>query len=647
LAQINRRGFLQGVTAMAVGMTAAGCRTGGGGKSGPSGGAPVIAVNPEQALSTVTGLLTGVNGAKWYDDAFGLWDAKANRPVPDAVQKVRKSGVGLVRYPGGTSANLFNWQGAVGPEANRTQQIEGKHGTPVDSRYGPDEYMTFIQAIGATPQIMAPFANATPGEVAAWVAYMNAPKGTHWGDLRAANGHPAPYGVHYWEIGNELYGEHQRYWMSADDATALRQYAFGGTQRQTRQLVGTSTDHRPSASVSNGSPGQRFTVRYPPVVPNSEVVHVNGDTWQCVGDLSSAGPNDRVCGFEPATGTITFGDGRRGKIPPKGAKITADYDSGPHAGFVDYYKAMKAVDPTIQVLATWALIGSGELAGGASFPRLMAEHGHAHDYDGMTIHPYTNFSRDLHANGFPNKQAGHDYQMLGDAAAAKMVTDLQAEVRKYGKSGANVAVSECGALFFGGNPNAKAYPEYSYAMSHALYMASQWSHFANAGVPWTASNDLVSEKPGIARTLLGGAPGFVRTPEAIVREQLRTAFQGGGHVVESEVRNNIEVATQKTPLGSSYAALVTTASAGKDGTLNIVVVNRSAREDIKARVALDHRPAGAVDVSVVSGRSYDDFNNPQHPDGVKVETSQLKPGSPAFEMTFRAHSVTLLRIPAR
>ncbi|AGP52336.1 hypothetical protein [Streptomyces rapamycinicus] len=195
--------------------------------------------------------MTGVNGAKWYDDAYGMWDSEHNRPAPGIVGKIKQSGIGMIRYPGGTSSNLFNWKGAIGPLEDRTRQVEGKQGATVDSRFGPDEYMAFIRQVGAAPEIMAPFANSTPEEIADWVAYMNAPQGTKWGDLRAENGHPEPYGVRYWEIGNELFGKHQRYWMT---------------------------------------------------------IRLGDTTWREVANLTSAGADDRVYAFDPRSGTSHFGD---------------------------------------------------------------------------------------------------------------------------------------------------------------------------------------------------------------------------------------------------------------------------------------------------------------------------------------------------
>ncbi|WBB62008.1 hypothetical protein O7599_05565 [Streptomyces sp. WMMC500] len=580
-----------------------------------------------------------MNGAKWYNDGFGVWDPDTESPVPRAVEHIRASGVRMIRYPGGTSSNLFDWRAAIGPQDQRRPQVEGQDGEEVDSRYGPDEYMQVMKALGATPQIMAPFVGSTPDEIAAWVAYMNAPQGNTWGDLRAANGHPEPYGVRDWEIGNELFGENQRYWMSRDTATALRQYAFGGTERQVNQEVGTPTDHRHRASHSTGAPDQVFAVHYPPVVPGTQTVRVGRATWSEVDDLDSAGPYDPVYAFDADSGTIRFGDGKHGRVPRRNAKITADYDSGPHAGFVDYYAKMKAVDPHIRIYAVWAPVEQGKLDTQTSFPALLADEGPGDAYDGIAIHPYTNFSRDLGADRFPDRRAGHDYQMLGDAAAGRAVADLQDEARRHGRNDALIAVSESGALFFGGNRrSAKAFREYAYAVSHALYMASQWVRFTELGVPWTAGNDMIGDEPGRSRSLLGGPPDYIRSVDSIVREQLKHFFQSEGHVTAVQMAGNPEVHTRDTPLGSSYDALLATAAIGNDGSLRLVVVNRSPEAGIATHIKLDgFRPADHAEVSVVTGHSYHDAGP------VAIDRSRSRTDDTGLEFTFAAHSVTLLR----
>jgi len=59
------------------------------------------------------------------------------------------------------------------------------------------------------PQLTVNAGDGTPEEAAAWIRYCNAPATDIFGHLRAANGHPAPYDVKLWELGNELYGNWQ------------------------------------------------------------------------------------------------------------------------------------------------------------------------------------------------------------------------------------------------------------------------------------------------------------------------------------------------------------------------------------------------------------------------------------------------------
>ena len=66
-----------------------------------------------------------------------------------------------------------------------------------------------IEVHGAELLICVNAGNGTPEEAAAWVEYCNGGIDTPMGALRAANGHPEPYRVKRWEIGNELYGSWQ------------------------------------------------------------------------------------------------------------------------------------------------------------------------------------------------------------------------------------------------------------------------------------------------------------------------------------------------------------------------------------------------------------------------------------------------------
>ncbi|HEY7176689.1 MAG TPA: hypothetical protein VH442_17390, partial [Micromonosporaceae bacterium] len=532
-----------------------------------------------------------MNNDQWFGDSHGLYDPADNTFAPEAVAGTRQAGVGVIRYPGGTPAQLFHWKRAIGPQTSRGCQTNGADRTAVDSRYGVDEHMAFVAQAGAQASMMVNFVTATPSENADLVEYLDAPLGTNpdggtaWADVRAANGHPQPYHVHYFEIGNELDRTGQRYWMSADTATAMHQYAFGGSQPQVNQQAGKGCDFT-SRATSDGTGAQTFSVEYPPVAPSSATVRVGSatvaDTWRQVGDLAGAGPDDRVYTLDPTVGAIHFGDGVHGAIPDPGSRVYVDYVSGPHAGFLQRYRAMKAVDPHIDVCATWAPITPETGLDAPGFPELMAQHGVGDQYDCLIVHPYTNF-RVLFGDTFATARDGHDWFMLGEANAAHILATHVAAVRANAPARTYVTTSEFGALFFGAHDDS-TYPSWQTAMSHATYFASQWARLLDLGVPWSEGNTLISETPDGLRGVLGGAPGFAFTAEAVVRQALRPIVEGGGTVVAHRVIANPVIATEPTAHGSSYSALVTTATLDAHGRLSLVVVNRGPEQAVPSEV---------------------------------------------------------------
>jgi alpha-N-arabinofuranosidase len=618
---------------------------------------PLVLVQANRPGAALSPLLTGVNNDQWFDNSHGLWNSEPGdgEPDQDVVAKTARAGIGLVRYPGGTPASFFDWKRAIGPTEQRGCQTDARPGSrePRDSGYGPDEHMEFVAAADAEASIVVPFVRQTPQDAADWVEYMNAPVGanpgggTDWGQVRAENGHPQPYGVRFWEIGNEHDRPEQRYWMSDDTDTALQQYAFGGTQQQPEQLLGKGCDFTDDVA-SDGTAGQVFGVPYPPVVPGSAALNVGGEAWTEVPDLAVAGPDDAVYQLDPATGAVRFGDGVHGRIPPAGSQVRATYVSGPHPGYFDIVAAMKAVDPTVDICATWAPITPETGLGTTSFPEAVAGRG---TFDCLVVHPYTNFRRQF-GDTLTSARQGHDWHMLGEAEATRILATHAEAVRTHGPADAYTTVSEFGALFFGPH-NAREYRSWNTAMSHATYFASQWTRLAALGVPWAEGNTLVSEVPRGLRAVLGGEPRFVFTSEAVVREALRPVVEGGGTVVEHAVQGNPQVAAEPTAVGSSYPALAVLATRDDAGTLHVMVVNRSPDTDITARVVpAEHRTGGPATVTSVIGEntdpnreSFESHNSIDHPGEVTLRTETVDLAQAGFERTFPKHSVTIVSLP--
>jgi alpha-L-arabinofuranosidase len=69
---------------------------------------------------------------------------------------------------------------------------------------GLDEFLKLCQWVEAEPLVCIRFSGKTPKDAADQVEYTNGPATSPMGKLRTANGHPEPYGVKYWQVGNEL-----------------------------------------------------------------------------------------------------------------------------------------------------------------------------------------------------------------------------------------------------------------------------------------------------------------------------------------------------------------------------------------------------------------------------------------------------------
>ena len=95
---------------------------------------------------------------------------------------------------------------------------------PEPGDIGTDEFVAFCRRVGAEPSITVNVEGrgATAEEAAAWVEYCNGAATSRYGAMRAANGHPEPYAVKYWELGNEIWGDWVR--GHSDAPTYARNY---------------------------------------------------------------------------------------------------------------------------------------------------------------------------------------------------------------------------------------------------------------------------------------------------------------------------------------------------------------------------------------------------------------------------------------
>ena len=148
-------------------------------------------------------------GQLWLDQVSLLPGDAVDGVRADVFEKIKPLRPAFVRWPGGNVAQDYHWMWGIGPRDQRTTWINlSWKNEPEPSDFGTDEFIKFCRNIGAEPSITINVEGrgATAEEAAAWVEYCNGPATSKYGAMRAANGHPEPYGVKYWEIGNEIWG---------------------------------------------------------------------------------------------------------------------------------------------------------------------------------------------------------------------------------------------------------------------------------------------------------------------------------------------------------------------------------------------------------------------------------------------------------
>jgi hypothetical protein len=147
----------------------------------PAAPADQITVTPAHSLATVPGTAIGIN-ASTYDGS--LLDSQ----VPGLL---RGAGISLVRVPGGSESDQYDWKTNTDVIGNYAEAV------------GFSQFMSVIRKAGAQAMVTVNYGTGdtigqrdgsaeTGAQIAAdWVRYANVEH---------------HYGIKYWEIGNELYG---------------------------------------------------------------------------------------------------------------------------------------------------------------------------------------------------------------------------------------------------------------------------------------------------------------------------------------------------------------------------------------------------------------------------------------------------------
>jgi hypothetical protein len=174
-------------------------------------------------------------------------------------------------------------------------------------------------------------------------------------------------------------------------ASAAARFLWAGVNVTTiEQRVAVSNE---LLATADGEPDQTYRLARSGVVPDSvriDVVETSGArTWAAVDDLMAAGPEVRVASAQAApgqawadprpsevyrvdaeAGTVRFGDGLRGRRPPRGARILAHYDvcdgqaGNVAAGAINAGPGLPPGIKPVNALSTWGGANAEDLATG-------------------------------------------------------------------------------------------------------------------------------------------------------------------------------------------------------------------------------------------------------------------------------------------
>ncbi len=174
-----------------------------------------ISLYPDDRIGSISPRLFGaflepigsmVNGSM-YNPKHPAADEQGLRR--DFYTALKEAGLPCVRLPGGNFVSGWQWKDSVGPMAERKPHLDMAWRQFIPNDVGHDEYLQWAEKAGAEPVYTVNLGTGTLQDAADCVEYTNFPGGSYWADLRKKNGHPAPYGVKTWCLGNEMDGPWQ------------------------------------------------------------------------------------------------------------------------------------------------------------------------------------------------------------------------------------------------------------------------------------------------------------------------------------------------------------------------------------------------------------------------------------------------------
>ncbi|WP_295653376.1 alpha-L-arabinofuranosidase C-terminal domain-containing protein [uncultured Mucilaginibacter sp.] len=173
-----------------------------------------LSISPGDANLTISKHIYGhfsehlghcIYGGFWVDPSLNV--PKTDRIRMDIVDALVKIKIPNLRWPGGCFADEYHWRDGIGPRDQRPKMVNTNWGgVSEDNSFGTHEFLELCKLLHCEPYIAGNMGSGTVEEMAKWVEYLNCGAETTVTNMRKANGHPDPFKVTFWGVGNESWG---------------------------------------------------------------------------------------------------------------------------------------------------------------------------------------------------------------------------------------------------------------------------------------------------------------------------------------------------------------------------------------------------------------------------------------------------------
>ncbi len=173
-----------------------------------------LTIHPDEKKSKISKEIYGHFSEHLGRCIYGGYYVGEDSPIPncrgirtDVVEALRKIKIPILRWPGGCFADEYHWKDGVGPKETRKKMINTHWGgVTEDNSFGTNEYFDLCEQLGCEAYVNGNVGSGTVQEMSEWVEYITFGGVSPMSSWRAKNGHPDPWKIKYFGVGNENWG---------------------------------------------------------------------------------------------------------------------------------------------------------------------------------------------------------------------------------------------------------------------------------------------------------------------------------------------------------------------------------------------------------------------------------------------------------